>query len=247
MSQTLSIISLTISGLAFLVSFGTLWRTQLEPFRIILSCGSMSMRIQIMPAVPPRKGRTICPVFSVSLSFTNAGARIGQVLNIRARVRYPTVKIKDANELLFCQGEFDALIFDRVSKERQAMFTEAKLADLAPFVVLPRSTVIKFLVFDTFWTEPVRQEKILVEVEMITDHDKNWRVVGTWDYQIDDNLWGRLEAGNSACNSVPDARMKQLWEQQPANLYDHISSPGVEVGRWKEIGSSENRSSAHEA
>ena len=214
----LSIVSIVISVLAFVVSGTTLWRTQLAPFKLITTAGPMHLRRHAMTS---DDDSWFIPHVATTLSFTNAGAKPGKILDIRAVVRYPSLPIDGAFEIFSCDGEFDAKQYALSAHQRFVMLNEAQLNDLTPFVVLPKSTITKFLVLSTRWDRPVRQRDITIDVEIKTDKSGEWSCVHTWKYShMDAWSWAEIEHGSSF---VARRSEKELLESKmyPEDLHKY--------------------------
>ncbi len=208
-----------ISIAALTISLATLWRTHLSRFRVVATAGPMNFRMHLINADVP--GSKYAINFAAAFGITNAGARIGQILAVRAKIYYPHLPRQPAFETLMCVGEFDPAKYLRHSRETLSMFQEAKLGDLAPFVVLPRDTVTKYVVFRGFWNQrPVPQKWIRIHVECLTDRSLAWHRVGEWAFALREREWDELVAGStftSYSQQVPNNS-----ERRPSNLSDYL-------------------------
>jgi hypothetical protein len=208
-----------VSSFALVIALITLWRTHLSPFRIVSVVGPMNFRLHVLNT--GSSDRKFASNFAVAIGVTNAGARLGRVLAIRAKICYPELPPKPAFETLLCVGEYDPVKYLKHSRETTSMFQEAKLGDLTPFVVLPRDTVTKFVVFRGFWDDrPVSQRRIYIELECLTDRVDTWHSLGKWEFPLGKHEWGELVLGStftSHSDEVPGSA-----ERRPSNLSEYL-------------------------
>jgi hypothetical protein len=221
-----TLVPIAISVLALVVALTTLWKTHLTRFRLIAASGPMTMRIHRFRS----DGESwLLPHFVASLSFTNGGAQLGRVLDLRLIVRYPDLPIKKAYETFRLHGQYDRKGYDKHSSGRLKMIDEARLDDGVPFVILPKSTVTKFLLFDTRWERPVRQNNLEVELEVLTDKSRQWRVIEAWPFSVGGGMWRELEESGTSLDTFPKRYFEQADQPSinPTDLHKYTQDPDV--------------------
>ncbi len=200
--------ALTISGI-------TLWRTQFARFRLIVAGGPIRLR---QHAMTNSGDEWLLPHLAVTLGFTNGGSVPGRILDIRAVVKYPALPINNPYEVFHCIGEFDTQAYEATSSQRLRMMG-SRIRHFTPFVILPRETETRFLVFSKRWDKPVRQKQLLVEVQIRTDKSQQWVTVETWEHKsMTAKAWAYLESGSSIHTSASGSkryclRIRQLARQ----------------------------------
>lgn len=216
-----------LSALALAVSLVTSWRTHFTRFNLIAASGPMTMRIHRFKS----EGESwLLPHLVVSLSVTNSGAQIGRVLDSRLTVRYPNLPVADAYETFELHGEYDRKAYEENAAARLRMITEARLDDGVPFVVLPKSTVTKFLLFSTRWDQSVRQSNFEVALEVLTDKRRKWITIEKWNFHVNGTLWRGLEELDTSLAAFPTRyfEMADRPSTNPADLHEYTRDPDVE-------------------
>lgn len=208
-----TIAPVTIATIALLVSVLTLWRTHLAPFHLISTTGPIRLRVEHLKV---DKKSWWLPRFAVSVSLTNSGARIGRVTSMRIVVHYPAIEVDDAYEAFRCLGEFDLVEHEKDPTKPFRAFQQ----DFVPIVLLPKETVIKFLVFQTRWDSPVTTT-IEVGLEVQTDASKDWRVIDTWVFHLDEIAWKTTEEGHTLISFTDDTL--HMDDRNPADLHQHTN------------------------
>ncbi|WP_131821950.1 hypothetical protein [Mycobacteroides chelonae] len=231
----LSYVPIAISLLALGVSGTTLWRTQLSPFKLLTTAGPMEFRRHAFVA---GDDRWYLPHLATTVGFTNAGAKPGRILDIRAVVRYTAIPIQDAYEVYKCLGVFDPTHYRNSASRRLEMMDKARIGDLAPFVVLPKVTETKFLVFDGRWETPVRQKEMLVDLEVLTDQSSDWQTVERWRFShMSTSLWHHIESGGSfLTRRASDNRTDPMTN--PRDLHKYTLDPDLDTANAEAMGPS---------
>lgn len=215
----------------------TLWRTQFARFKVVTTAGSLHFREHSFSG---EKGETwFLPHFATTLSFTNAGAVLGRILDVRAVARYPGLPIEDAFEVFPCIGEFDPKKYSEVGRGRLRMMDEARLGELTPFTVLPRTSETKFLIFSTRWDKPVRQQKLAVEIEIFTDRSEEWQKVEEWTFpNISPFFWHHVEAGGLFTTRSVNTAERSATQINPPDLHKYTLDAELDTTDVKDVGAS---------
>jgi hypothetical protein len=221
MQQTMwiPITSAIISVIAVTLSLIALWKTHFAKSRFIPMVGNLRLRIY---PIKNEDRRWYIPSFDVPVSITNEGARPGKILGIRLLIKFPDLPIPDNKECFNPKWEVDG---KQICRERFKWINEATVADWMPFVVLPKETVTKHLVFESSsWTEPVIQNRVTCIMEIRTDTDQTWKEIAKWDASLTAKVWGELtHRGTSFCY-IPDGAINQLAEIHPIDLHKYTGS-----------------------
>lgn len=217
----LTIASAAISCLALSVSAIALWRTHFSPFTVVATFGPLRVGIHRM-----KNGNQSwrLPHVAISASFTNSGARLGRIMDIRITLRYVALPIADARETFRCHGEYDEKGYLEGHHKRFEMI-KAKTGEFLPFVILPKSTVTKFYVFDRRWDTLVRQRAVEIDFEIRTDAGRGWTRLETWQVpHLGSAWWNEIESGGTFTIGVPGTESPVT---HPADLHDHTLDEGL--------------------
>ncbi|MFD3562458.1 hypothetical protein ACFWVU_22685 [Streptomyces sp. NPDC058686] len=207
-----------ISSLALMISLATLWQSHLSKFRPVTAAGPLTLRICQIES----SGKSwFISQADCRLSITNAGARVGKVLGMRMMVRYPGLPIPDAHEYFLPHSEVEPVRFKEHAKNRFIWIKKASLGEATPFVILPRSSVSKHVVFDKRWDDPVIQEEIQFILEILTDRDTRWITVERWMHRLDGSAWSQLtEVGGSIRVEPASVGDRDSHDTVPTNLHE---------------------------
>jgi hypothetical protein len=183
------ILPVVVSAVALFVSCVALWKGHLAPFSPIAVAGNLVHRIY---PIRSETERWFISSFDLPLSVTNPAARPGLVTGLRLRLHYPDLPIPGNYELVYPIWELRPDKVNRIGKDRFTWTEEAVAAHWAPFVVLPKTTVAKHLLFEVRWEEPVIQPRITVTLELQTDGRSKWLTVSTWEAPLLPLVWNEM-------------------------------------------------------
>lgn len=208
-----------VSSLALAISLTTLWQSHLSKFRPVTAAGPLTLRIC---RIESTAGKTwYIPQVDCRFSITNSGARVGKLLGMRMLVHYPGLPIPDAREYFLPHSEVDPAAFKEHAGNRFAWINKASLGEAAPFVILPRASASKHVVFDTRWDDPVIQDEIQFTLEILTDRNAEWVTVERWKHRLDGSTWSELtEVGTSVRVEPASVGDKDSHTTIPANLHE---------------------------
>ena len=213
------IVSAVISVIAVTLSLITLWKTQLSKFKTISIVGDLGLRIY---PIRGEEGRWFIPSFDVPISITNEGARPGKILGLRLKVSFPDLPIPDNKECFYPKWEVDG---NRIGHDRFRWISEATVADWMPFVVLPKVTVTKHLVFESHWNDPVIQKRVNCVMEMYTDIKQEWAEVAMWELRLSSNMWSELVNKGSSFTFHPEGVLKKMEDKiHPPDLHKYTGT-----------------------
>ena len=185
-----------ISFLALVISIIALWKTSFSKFNPLFTAGELKFRIY-----PIRNGKEkwFVPSIDLPISVANDGARPGLVLDSRIIIKFPQVQIKDNYEIFPVLWEVDGMKFRQADqKNRFKWIDEVVSSDWMPFIVLPKETKTKHLIFETRWNEPVIQDEILFVAEILTDSSKKWKKIAEWRFNLNKYFWSELTERGTA-------------------------------------------------
>jgi hypothetical protein len=179
---------------ALCVSFLNLWKGHFARFSPLALAGNLQHRIY-----PIRNGdqRWYITSFDIPVSVTNPGARPGSVTGLRVRLHYPEVALADNHEFVHPKWELKPDKVTCIDKNRFKWIHEVVAADWSPFVILPKATAAKHLVFETKWDKPVVQTRIVATLEIQADRRPKWLTVTEWHLRLLPEIWAELENGGS--------------------------------------------------
>ena len=185
----ISIISALFAAIAAIISVIALWQTHFAPFRVLTASGDLSF--SIYPIKSEDQGWFI-PSFLVPILLTNTGARPGQVEGLRIKVSYPDLPIPDNQELFEPNFEIHPQRVGEIDRERFSWIETATIGRWMPFIILPKQTVTKVLIFETRWDEPVIQNNIHAALEIYTGAIQKWNPIANWDLVLSAEVWTAL-------------------------------------------------------
>ena len=185
----LSLGSATIALAALVMGIINLWRTHFATLHPISIPGCLRLRVYPIKFLTDRW-------FMVSqdlpISFCNPGAQPVIVTGLRLRLHFPGIPIPGNQELIDAKFEIDPLLAPRISWDRFQWIKELSPALWMPFVVLPKQTVLKHLIFETRWNDPVIQSNVEVSLEIRSSAKTDWSQISKWDVSLDMKHWVSL-------------------------------------------------------
>lgn len=214
-------VALGVSGLALFISGASLWRTHFSPMRLLIASGPLDLRI-----TPFRSGKSRWFVADgiADFTFTNAGARPGVIRSMRLRVEYPTLPIPRAREYFELDSEVDSREFDKHANNRLEWKETASIGEGAPFILLPKESQAKRLVFWGRWENPVIQPLIVFTLEVYSEHSKKWKAYDTWKHVLHEPVWVRLANERGCMSAFPDNRPSLDSEVNPPDLHKYTGT-----------------------
>jgi hypothetical protein len=210
-----------LSFIAICISCVALWKGHFARFSPLALAGNLQQRIY-----PIRNGdeRWFITSFDIPVSVTNPGARPGIVSGLRLRLHYPELPFPGNYEFFFPNWELRPDKLNCIDKNRFGWIDEVVAADWSPFVILPKATVTKHLLFEERWDSPVVQKRIVATLELKADWSTNWISVTEWKLALHPETWVDLENGK-AMMYMPD-RGQASHEQQcsPPDLHKYTGT-----------------------
>jgi hypothetical protein len=148
----------------------------------------------------------------IDLTFTNAGARPGVVDSLRLRANYPRVPAPGAHE--FFRLKYEGSRLSRAS--------ETAIGDGAPFIILPKESQAKRLVFSKRWEEPVISEDITLVLQVYSQQSRRWKDYESWETPIDESLWVYLANEKGDMTFPPESEPQMMvFGSVPDDLHEH--------------------------
>lgn len=182
-------ISLSIAAIA--ISIYSLWKTHLAPFSTLAVAGELKLRVY---PIKNANDKWFIATFILPISVTNEGARPGIIRGLRLRLHFPKVPIPKNHELIPASFETTSDGARLVDKNRFQWIDKVVTGGWMPFVVLPKTTISKTLMFETRWEDAVVQELVECTLEIST-REKCWEPAATWVLVLDKHVWSELAHG----------------------------------------------------
>jgi hypothetical protein len=214
-------ISLVVSVVALVTSGVALYRAYLAPAKIRVVIGTPRLR---MYEYSNANGDIWhMPVFHLTCSLMNEGAKVGVVDGLRLRINHVGVKPAD-NYQTFAP----VVVLERSlglpwdSRESREKWLEES-PEWAPVVVLPKTTITQHLAFQSeSWDVPIRHD-LKAKLEVHTDAERHWRYVSSWDIKLGQGNW------SSASHGMPIAARPYLHvdigpRRYPDDLTDRLAA-----------------------
>jgi len=212
---------MALSLVALLISCVALWKNHFARFSPLALAGNLQHRVY-----PIRSGdeRWNLSSFDVPVSVTNPGAMPGRVTGMRLRLHYPELPFVGNYELIFPKWELDPKKLNSIDKDRFRWIDEVVIGDWSSFVVLPKTTVTKHLLFETRWDKPVVQRRVVAILELRSDERDDWRRVSEWTFGLPADTWVDLESGRAMVH-VPDNSQEPFESQcSPPDLHKYTGT-----------------------
>jgi hypothetical protein len=92
-----------------------------------------------------------------------------------------------------------------------------------PFVVLPKASVTKHLVFESRWNAPVVQKRVSCRMELYTDSERRWRGIGEWEFSLDSTVWVYLVRDGGGIVTLARGGVELKRELHPPDLHKHTT------------------------
>jgi hypothetical protein len=209
------------SFIALCVSCVALWKGHFARFSPLALAGNLQHRVY-----PIRNGddRWYITSFDVPVSVTNPGARPGLMTGLRLRLHYPDLPFPDNHEFIFPKWELKPDKANRIDKDRFRWLDEVVVAEWSPFVILPKATAAKHLLFETTWHTPVVQKRIAATLELQADWRPEWLTVAKWKLALPPQIWVDLENGGSIGYFPDEGRSPLISECSPPDLHKYTGT-----------------------
>lgn len=219
----LTFISIFISFLALVVSAITLWKNYFGKFKPITTTGRLGFRIY-----PIKSGsdKWYIPSYDISVSITNKGVLPGKVFGMRMVVHYPTLPIPGNKEIFTPKWEVNYTEFKQNSKERFLWINKAVINDWMPYVILPKCTVTKHIIFESRWDDAVIQE-LQIALEVYTDTDKKWNEIARWNDYLTPSTWSELADVGSSFSIRAKNSMEEDTLLIPPDLHKYTGTKKI--------------------
>ncbi|SRR6266568_429972 len=210
-----------LAFIAICVSSLTLWKGHFARFSPLALAGNLRHRIY-----PIRSGdqRWYITSFDIPVGVTNPGARPGSVTGLRLRLHYPDLPFAGNYELIRANFELKPDKVDLMDKNRFKWFKEVVAGDWSPFVVLPKATTARHLLFETKWDNPVVQKRILATLELQADRRPKWVTVTEWQLTLLPSMWVDLVNGASIGYFPAKGQIPLKSDCSPADLHKHTGT-----------------------
>jgi hypothetical protein len=219
--KTVALISLAIAVAAFVVSVVALWRTHFARMRPITLVGPLRHRIY---PVKSDDSRWFLTSFDVAVSFCNPGAQPVLIDGVRLKLHFPGIPIPQNAEVLEAKWELEPALAPRIDKNRFQWLRDLSPKSWMDFSVLPKETLIRHLIFESRWDDPVIQKVIRVDLETQTSANQQWMRVARWEVHLDARTWGELAHNGTSMTYNHEGH--DLTDEQctPTDLHKYTGS-----------------------
>ena len=210
-----------MSFLAVSIAFVSLWRSHLARFRPVLAVGDLRHRIY---TIKSEGKQWHISSFDVPISITNAGARIGQVIGLRLRLKFPDLPIPGNYEIFPVTWEIPPSDARKISPDRFVWLEELLVTDWLPFTVLSGKSVVKHFVFERRWDEPVIQDNVVIDLEMRSSAHNEWHKIAVFRKCLTEDVWVEMTRGGSSFATPPDGAIRWGTEIFPPDLHKYTGT-----------------------
>lgn len=210
-----------LSSIAICTSCVALWKGHFARFSPLALAGNLQHRLY-----PIRSGdeRWFIPSFDIPISVTNPGARPGIVTGLRLRLHYSELPFQGNHEFIYPNWELRPDKLKCIDENRFSWIDEVVAADWSPFVILPKATVTKHLLFETRWESPVVQRRIIATLELQADWRTKWLMVAKWNLTLNPRTWVDLESGRSMVYVPTKDQASHELECSPPDLHKYTGT-----------------------
>jgi hypothetical protein len=238
-----------ISIVALILSIVALWQTHFAKFKIVCAVGNMQYK-----TYPFKHDKDIwyIPSIDIPIAVTNIGARIGKIMGLRIRVSYQGLRTNQNFEFFSPQWEVDYKKYYPISTKRFEWIDKAVVGDWMPFVVLPKQTVVKHLIFETRWEEPVLHENVTFDLEILTSTSRKWQKVAQWNASFTYGMFDEYENIDSVSGFMfPEENSEKIEAEHQINLTElheqvdeeYFSKTGISQRQLKQSFARRNQAS----
>jgi hypothetical protein len=215
-------ISLLVSAVALAASLLALYRAYLAPAKIRAIVGTMRLRLY---EYSHESTVWHMPVFHLTCSFTNEGAKVGVVDGLRLRVHHVGVAPQDN-----FQTFLPLVVLERPlglpwdSRESRDKWLEES-PEWTPFAVLAKATVTHHLAFQSAsWDVPVHHD-VEAKLEIHARRGRRWRHVDTWTVRLTEEKW-QLVAQGMPIPARAESHVDTGPRSHPDDLADRLAEDG---------------------
>jgi hypothetical protein len=215
------VLPVVLSFLALCISCVALWKGHFARFSPLALAGNLRHRVY-----PIRNGdvRWYITSFDIPVSVTNPGARLGFVTGLRLRLHYPELPFAGNHEFIFPQWELKPDKVNCIDRNRFNWIDEVVARDWSPFVILPKATAAKHLLFEARWDKPVVQDRIVATLELQADWRTQWLTVTEWKPILSPQVWSDLVNGASVGYVPAKAQFPLTSECSPPDLHRYTGA-----------------------
>ncbi len=218
---TIALISAFIAFAALAVSAVTLLRTDYAIADPVTVVGPLRHRIY---PVKNGKEKWFISSFDAPVSFCNSGARPLLITHVRLRLHFPNIPIPGNEEIIFPRWDVDPTLAPRIDRNRFQWLEELAPRQWMSVGVLPKETVLKHLIFEVRWNDPVVQKDIHATLETQSSVSREWTRAARWHAQLDAETWGELSNNGTSMSYDPDGRDPTVERCTPADLHKYTGS-----------------------
>jgi hypothetical protein len=218
---TVALISAGIALAALTVSIVTMWRTHFAMPRPIVIAGRLRFRIY-----PIRSGdeRWYIGSYDLPISVCNPGTQPLLLTELRLRLHFPKVPIPNNEELIPAKWEIEPESSSKIDHSRFDWIHELGPNDWMPIPVLPKATVLRHVIFETCWSDPIIQHQVDVELQVRWSGSKKRLVAGAWKTMLDATLWGELTNNGTSMSYSADGTEVSHEMCNPPDLHKYTGS-----------------------
>lgn len=220
----LSVISICVASSALLVSFVTLWKAHLSRFTPIWLSGALTKRIY---PIKSEDEKWFIASFGITLNVTNGGARAGVVNGLRLRVHFPELPIPENNELIFAQWDMEPAASRKIDKARFYWLDNLEITEWMPYVVLPKQTLTRHVLFETRWDDPVIQNKVHCTLQAQYGRDLAWKDIEVWELRMCEFTWSELTNQGTSISTMPKNSYPPNDTKSPPDLHKYTGSKKI--------------------
>ena len=221
LSTKIAICSSIIAFGALAVSIASLWKTHLSKFNPVSAVGRIRHRIY---PIKNEEQRWFISSFDIPLTITNDGARTWKILDLRLILHFPEIPIPNNQESIKPTFEISPSDARKIDKRRFEWIEEIVIGEWMPFIILPKKTIRKHIVFETRWDDPVIQNQIEAELELLTDSSIKWKKVCSWNLFLDAASWGERANRGTSFYYHPKGFQFDYGKCYPKDLHKYTGS-----------------------
>jgi hypothetical protein len=220
-TQQIALLPVSVALAAFVVSTISLWRSHFSGSRPIVLSGRLRHRIY------PIKSERDCwylSSFDLPVSFLNPGARPILITGVQLRLHFPKIPIPGNCETIPVKWEISGRAAQGISRNRFSWIKKLAPSDFMTFAVLPKQTVIKHLILESRWEEPVVSEEIVVSLEWRISTGTQWSKGATWKMNLDRHHWGELANVGASMSHEPEQLKARDERLVPRDLHKYTGT-----------------------
>lgn len=208
------ILPILVSSISLLISFYTLWKIHLSPFKLLISFGDPTLRTyKITPQISGGKSTWFIPSIDIPFTFINTGAKSGKVINLRMKFFSKkrginrTSQYEEIFEARWCVKYSD---YNSKHNDRFLWLKESIENEWYPFYVLKDKPENKHIILESSRWDKFPKGNFNICLELLTEESNTWKKLKNYNFDLGKFEESQLKHGSSFCLPCNDITKQKL-------------------------------------